>query len=79
MKSDEQEKYGTVGCVALDKFGNIAAGTSTGGMSNKRWGRIGDVPIVALEHMLTIKRAPSLLLVRENILFDQQLRMIFPQ
>ena len=46
MKSDEQEKYGTVGCVALDKFGNIAAGTSTGGMSNKRWGRIGDVPII---------------------------------
>ena len=46
MKSDEQEKYGTVGCVALDRFGNIAAGTSTGGMSNKRWGRIGDVPII---------------------------------
>ena len=32
--------------MALDKFGNIAAGTSTGGMSNKRWGRIGDVPII---------------------------------
>ena len=39
-------KFGTVGCVALDKAGNIAAGTSTGGMTNKRWGRIGDSPII---------------------------------
>ena len=39
-------KFGTVGCVALDKQGNIAAGTSTGGMTNKRWGRIGDAPII---------------------------------
>ena len=39
-------KFGTVGCVALDKHGNIAAGTSTGGMTNKRWGRIGDAPII---------------------------------
>ena len=39
-------KYGTVGCVALDKNGNIAAGTSTGGMMNKKYGRIGDSPIV---------------------------------
>jgi L-asparaginase / beta-aspartyl-peptidase len=37
---------GTVGCVALDKFGNLAAGTSTGGMTNKKYGRIGDVPII---------------------------------
>lgn len=39
-------KYGTVGCVALDRQGNLAAGTSTGGMTNKRWGRIGDSPII---------------------------------
>jgi beta-aspartyl-peptidase (threonine type) len=39
-------KYGTVGCVALDKDGNLAAGTSTGGMTNKRYGRIGDSPII---------------------------------
>lgn len=42
----EDEKFGTVGCVALDKEGNIAAGTSTGGMTNKRWNRIGDAPII---------------------------------
>ncbi len=40
------EKHGTVGCVALDKYGNIAAGTSTGGMTNKRFGRVGDSPII---------------------------------
>nr|WP_299031768.1 isoaspartyl peptidase/L-asparaginase [uncultured Tenacibaculum sp.] len=42
----KNSKYGTVGCVALDKDGNITAGTSTGGMTNKRWGRIGDSPII---------------------------------
>jgi beta-aspartyl-peptidase (threonine type) len=40
------DKFGTVGCVALDKEGNLAAGTSTGGMTNKKFGRVGDVPIV---------------------------------
>lgn len=39
-------KIGTVGAVALDQQGNLAAATSTGGMTNKRWGRIGDAPIV---------------------------------
>ena len=39
-------KYGTVGCVAIDIKGNISSGTSTGGTTNKKWGRIGDVPIV---------------------------------
>ncbi len=39
-------KYGTVGAVALDKYGNLAAGTSTGGMTNKMYGRIGDSPII---------------------------------
>lgn len=43
---DATKKMGTVGCVALDQFGNLAAGTSTGGLTNKRWGRIGDSPIV---------------------------------
>ncbi len=39
-------KFGTVGCVALDKSGDLAAGTSTGGMTNKKFGRVGDSPIV---------------------------------
>ena len=42
----KDSKFGTVGCVALDQNGNLAAGTSTGGMTNKRWGRVGDVPII---------------------------------
>jgi len=43
---DNNESHGTVGCVAIDKYGNIAAGTSTGGMTNKRFGRVGDSPII---------------------------------
>ena len=43
---DVDHKFGTVGAVALDKDGHIAAATSTGGMTNKRWGRIGDAPII---------------------------------
>jgi len=39
-------KFGTVGAVALDNEGNLAAGTSTGGMTNKRYGRVGDAPII---------------------------------
>lgn len=39
-------EYGTVGAVALDQGGNLAAGTSTGGISNKKWGRVGDSPII---------------------------------
>ena len=42
----KNSKFGTVGCAALDKHGNLAAGTSTGGMTNKRWNRIGDAPII---------------------------------
>jgi L-asparaginase / beta-aspartyl-peptidase len=42
----EDEKHGTVGAVALDRYGNLAAGTSTGGLTNKRDGRVGDSPII---------------------------------
>lgn len=42
----ENEKHGTVGAVCLDKNGNLAAGTSTGGMTFKKWGRIGDSPVI---------------------------------
>jgi beta-aspartyl-peptidase (threonine type) len=41
-----EDKFGTVGAVALDQHGDLAAGTSTGGMTNKRFGRIGDTPII---------------------------------
>lgn len=44
----EEEKFGTVGAVALDKFGNIAAATSTGGMTNKQYGRVGDSPMIGV-------------------------------
>jgi beta-aspartyl-peptidase (threonine type) len=43
---ERDKKMGTVGCVALDKHGNLAAATSTGGMTNKRYGRVGDVPLI---------------------------------
>jgi beta-aspartyl-peptidase (threonine type) len=39
-------KFGTVGAVALDKYGNLAAGTSTGGLTNKLYGRVGDSPVI---------------------------------
>ncbi len=42
----DDKKFGTVGAVALDSFGNLAAGTSTGGMTNKKYGRVGDSPII---------------------------------
>ncbi|MBK8883594.1 MAG: isoaspartyl peptidase/L-asparaginase [Bacteroidales bacterium] len=42
----KKEKNGTVGCCALDKSGNLAAGTSTGGMVNKKYNRVGDAPII---------------------------------
>ena len=45
-KMEEAEKHGTVGAVALDMHGNLAAGTSTGGMTYKMKGRVGDSPII---------------------------------
>ncbi len=46
LQPPADNKFGTVGAVAIDKHGNITAGTSTGGMTNKRYGRIGDSPII---------------------------------
>jgi beta-aspartyl-peptidase (threonine type) len=43
---DSAMKYGTVGAVALDEAGSVAAATSTGGLTAKRWGRIGDTPVI---------------------------------
>lgn len=45
-KDTTREKFGTVGCVAMDRNGHLAAGTSTGGMTYKRHGRIGDSPVI---------------------------------
>lgn len=45
-EQEEAKPKGTVGAVALDRHGNLAAATSTGGMTNKRWGRLGDVPVI---------------------------------
>ncbi|MFT7331082.1 MAG: beta-aspartyl-peptidase (threonine type), partial [Roseivirga sp.] len=42
----KDSKFGTVGAVACDQEGNIAAATSTGGMTNKKWGRVGDSPMI---------------------------------
>jgi beta-aspartyl-peptidase (threonine type) len=46
--ADKNWKYGTVGAVALDAKGNLAAATSTGGMSNKKFGRVGDAPLIGI-------------------------------
>ncbi|MEA3048823.1 MAG: L-asparaginase / beta-aspartyl-peptidase [Sphingomonadales bacterium] len=43
---DEELKYGTIGAVAVDVRGHVAAATSTGGLTGKRWGRIGDSPLI---------------------------------
>ena len=42
----DENRFGTVGAVALDSQGRLAAGTSTGGLTGKRWGRIGDAPVI---------------------------------
>ncbi|MGA2964941.1 MAG: isoaspartyl peptidase/L-asparaginase [Terriglobales bacterium] len=46
FEAPDAHKYGTVGVVALDRHGNVAAGTSTGGLTAKRWNRVGDSPII---------------------------------
>ncbi|HRO42910.1 MAG TPA: isoaspartyl peptidase/L-asparaginase [Flavipsychrobacter sp.] len=46
MLDHSERKFGTVGAVALDQHGNLAAATSTGGMTNKKFGRVGDTPII---------------------------------
>lgn len=46
FETPDNHKYGTVGVVALDRQGNVAAGTSTGGLTAKRWNRVGDTPVI---------------------------------
>lgn len=54
LDHSKNKKFGTVGAVALDVHGNVAAATSTGGMTNKRFSRIGDSPIIEQAPMLPI-------------------------
>jgi len=51
----KDSKFGTVGAVAMDQDGNIAAATSTGGMTNKKWGRIGDSPMIGAGNYANIQ------------------------
>lgn len=46
LKPEADHKFGTVGVAVLDQTGNLVAGTSTGGMTGKRWGRVGDSPVI---------------------------------
>lgn len=46
LDGPDERKFGTVGAVALDRHGNLAAATSTGGMTNKKYGRVGDSPVI---------------------------------
>lgn len=54
---EKKDPRGTVGCVVKDKFGNLAAATSTGGMSGKKWGRVGDVPVIGAGNYANNKTA----------------------
>ena len=57
-KINAADKHGTVGAVAIDKQGNLAAATSTGGMTNKRWNRVGDSPIIGAGTYANNKTSP---------------------
>lgn len=57
--AEKEGHFGTVGAVALDQSGDLAAGTSTGGMTDKRWGRVGDSPIIGAGTYANAKCAVS--------------------
>ncbi len=72
----KEKKFGTVGCVALDKDGNIAAGTSTGGMMHKQWGRIGDSPVIGAGTYADSRVAGVSCTDMENILLPMRWHMM---
>ena len=73
----DSAKFGTVGVVVLDAQGNLTAGTSTGGMTGKRWGRIGDSPLIGsvLMRITAVVRFPPLATV--NFSSGGRWRVIF--
>jgi beta-aspartyl-peptidase (threonine type) len=79
-----EEKFGTVGAVALDQAGNLAAGTSTGGMTNKRYGRVGDSPLIgagtyADKHCAVSSTGHGEFFIRYTVARDICARMEFQQ
>lgn len=84
-KNPVKKKHGTVGAVALDKYGNLAAGTSTGGMTNKRWGRIGDAPIIGAgtyannESCAVSCTGHGEYFIRNVVAYDASARMIYKE
>jgi beta-aspartyl-peptidase (threonine type) len=79
----ELDSKGTVGCVALDRHGDLAAGTSTGGLTNKRFGRIGDSPIVGAGTFADNKTCAVSCtgigedFIRNAVAFDVSARMLY--
>lgn len=70
-ETTENKKFGTVGAVAKDVHGNLAAGTSTGGMTNKRFNRIGDSPIIGSGTYATMPPVPFHVRVTANTLLER--------
>ncbi len=78
-KGDDRLFYlGTVGCVVRDQSGNLAAATSTGGLLGKKYGRVGDSPVMAQELMRTIKLVQLVAPERVNCSFDTTSPQQFP-
>ena len=77
LRISDAKKFGTVGAVALDSWGNLAAATSTGGMTNMKFGRVGDSPIIGAGTTLTIKPALSHAPDTVNTLYEPLPLMMF--
>ncbi|MBI9036282.1 MAG: isoaspartyl peptidase/L-asparaginase [Bacteroidales bacterium] len=81
LEKERIEKFGTVGCAVLDKYGNLAAGTSTGGMTNKKYGRVGDSPIIGAGTYADNKTCAisatghGEYFIRQNVSYDISARM----
>ena len=76
--SESDQKFGTVDAVAADGDGNVAAATSTGGLTNKAWGRIGDSPIIGAGTYAKITPVQSPAPATENFSSADWRPMMFP-